>query len=74
MVKLTISSAPRVYNFNVNGMSFLCQIDWREDAGIHPKDILIRDLEGCLEQLKTMPVFKISEPFQLPPLKDDGTI
>ena len=68
MAKITISPSPRVYSFLVNGMSFECQIDWREDMGVHPQQILMRDLEECLEQLRTIPIFKIKEPFKLPPL------
>ncbi len=72
MAKIIIQPSPRVYNFQVNGMNFVCQIDWRADEGIHPQQILIWDLEECLEQLRLMPHFKVEEPFRLPPLKPDG--
>lgn len=70
-MKLIIKPSPRVYSFVVNGMEFQCFVDWREDAGIYPQQILIRDLEECLEQLKIMPRFRVEEQFKLPPLKPE---
>lgn len=71
MAKITVRSNPRVYNFDINGTLFTCQIDWKENLGVRPIDILISELEECLEQLKMMPQFSIDKPFSLPPLKPE---
>lgn len=73
MSRVTIHPKPRVYSFEVNGYGFVCQMDWRSDEGLRPIDILIRDLEECVAQLKSMPEFKVVPPFSLPPLAPEDT-
>ena len=52
-MKIEIKQQPRVYNFSVNGVSFSFTIDGKkEDSIMTPKEILIKDLESCLEELK----------------------
>jgi len=72
MAKITIQSQPRVYNFTIDTVSYVCQMEWKDTFGVRPVDILITELEECLEQLKRMPNFKTEEQFKLPPIKNDS--
>ena len=65
---LNYGKIPRNYDFVVNGYGFKIIVSPWNDDNIHPRDILIKDLETCVEELKRAEVVK---PFVLPPLKND---
>ncbi len=71
MAKVSIKPIPRVYNFEIGSYSFRCLVEWKNELGVHPIDILIVDLQECLDQLEQMPRFKVEEPYRLPPLSPD---
>lgn len=61
---LEIQKIPRQYDWIVNGYKITVVVPPWDDEGIHPKDILIKDLETAIETLKS------AETFKLPPLSD----
>ena len=71
MPKIIVQSIPREYSFDINGQRFICLIEWKPEKNIRPVDILMRDLEDCLNQLRSMPEFKVEKSFELPPLNPE---
>ncbi len=61
MTKIIVQQNPRIYDFRVNNMQFICQIEFYDEIGLEPIDILIRDLQNCTEQLKKMTQFKLND-------------
>ena len=58
MAKIIVQQSPRVYDFRVNNLQFICQIEFEDEVNIAPIDILLKDLQNCTEQLKKMTQFK----------------
>lgn len=73
MPKLEITPALRTYSFTVNGYTFRFSMEWKAEDGISAKDVLLRDLEECVAQLRAMPEFSVKEPFTLPPVNPNDT-
>ena len=67
MSKIKVRGLGRSYTFLVNQVEFQCQVDWKEENDLAPVDILIRDLEDIIVQLRKSPQFKVEKPFTLPP-------
>lgn len=72
MPKIVIRPVPRTYNFVIDTTEFRCQMEWRDAKGLDPKDVLIYELEQCVQQLKSMPSFRVEVPFRLPPVSPDS--
>ncbi len=61
MAKIIVQQKPRIYSFVINNMEFICQAEFEDEASMQPINILIKDLQNCIEQLKRMTQLKLKD-------------
>lgn len=66
-IKVEIETLGRKYDFIINGYKVVVAVSIYDTVGMHPLDVLIKDLESVLNAVRGLEKFQSGQQKELPP-------